>query len=392
MPLIDLKKSQFAGVYTDFYGHPTSYSYIPERVYSDLYDGSEGHYGYPLMNLPNVGGSFGLRGFASLRSSVDVGSIQGGTVYKEHHYNGSVYAVVPDMAIPPKLDGSGSGALAWDKMKPDQPSVQGLNAIYELKDVPGMLRQRFHAKNLHEIGDYHLALQFGWKPLLRDIRDFVLTHMNAQKVLKQLIRDEGRPIRRSTRIFDNSTVTSVSDVQTKSGTYVGPNFVTYFYKAPIRTRIITSTIDECWASARFRYYLPGGPRDVNWQRMMIARIFGLRVTPKVVYNAIPWSWLVDWFTGVGHLISNVDTSVVDRLAADYFYVMRKSGQKKTYVSDCTFYRTNSLASVTATVSGSSESFCKTRLTGDPFGWSTPENSLSASQLSILGALGLSRLR
>nr|UJQ84899.1 MAG: hypothetical protein 1 [Leviviridae sp.] len=283
---------------------------------------------------------------------------------------------------------SGYGAECYSKMKPDRSLMPGLNAIYELKDVPGLLKQRFELNGLHEIGDYYLALKFGWQPLLTDCINFVLTHINAQKVLKQLLRDEGKPVRRRIDLFD---IFSDPDITSGGGDLV-PLLVTYFYSAPGTYTNQVRSRDHLWASARFRYWLPPGPRDVLWTAKMKARIFGFKPTPRVVYNAIPWSWLVDWFSHIGYMIDNLDTTLVDRLAADYFYVMRNKEWIASQTVTSHLRRDQTLEPFAVTAVGTHRRGFKCREHGDPFGWATPETSLSGVQLSILGALGLSRLR
>jgi hypothetical protein len=117
----------------------------------------------------------------------------------------------------------------------------------------------------------------------------------------------------------------------------------------------------------------------------------LYLSPQFCWNALPWSWLADWFSNAGSILENLDVGVADRLAADYMYVMRT----KLY----TLQHTNTLklqtldgSPVPVSVTSLQQSAISTRLAGDPFGFSTSQNSLTNTQLSILGALGLSRLR
>jgi len=388
--------SALIGTFTDVYtGVKSPASSVITRRWSNLIDGAGGHYGYP--NFPSdrdVGGKFTLH-FSETQSFPQyLGEIQGYGPYSNISYKGSWMATLPLYGDPGFYwDGNsfGHAAVAYDKMKPDHPNMNLLNAIYELKDVPEMLRQRFQKNGLASLGSYYLGLKFGWEPLLKDVRDFVLTHLNAQKTLKQLIRDEGKPVRRRITLESASR-----DPVENSGPGAGPTeplFNSYMYDGThsqfAYRELITS---KTWASAQFRYWLPPGPRDVEWKARMLAAIFGLKPTPSSVYKAIPWSWLVDWFSNVGHVISNLDTSLVDRLAADYFYVMRQDGVTRSRTSTLGFFTKGSLAPFTATSLATSFSGTKTRIKGDPFGFGTPQNSLSGVQLSILGALGLSRIR
>lgn len=361
---------------------------------SEMYAGFNGHYGYP--NFPpdrNVGGRFFLNKYERSAPPVSVGKIDrcqlDGTFYR-----GAVNATFIGVS---KLNGtswspsSTQASDAWNRMKPTQPNFSGLNAVYELKDVPGMLKQRLSHNGLKDIGSYYLALKFGWEPLLRDIRDFVKTQMSAQKRLQQLLRDNGKPVRRGCTLYDIST-TSYSEGASYGA--LNPVFATQFYKSIPLFRDTVTTTERIWASGRYRYWLPGGPRDVAWQRKMIARIFGFKPSPKVVWDALPWTWLIDWFVDVGSMLENMEAGVADRLAADYFYIMYNktiTGRRESrgfFKKGCGSTQKTLEVQAVSTVIASH----KAREVGDPFGWNTPENTLSGNQLSILGALGLSRLR
>lgn len=383
------------------YVHCGDYLYFPtdgvdpkQQIQSAVNDSliwSDGHYGYP--DFPpdsNIGGAFRTSYWRTENGSCDVGTIQGGTVYSEHGYRGSVYTDSSWGSGPPSwIDPSNMGATAYDRMKPDKPSMNGLNAIYELKDVPYMLQQRFHAQNLSEIGDYYLALKFGWEALFKDVVSFVVTHRKAQQTLKQLLRDEGKPVRRKIQLSDSSNETYSAS---GGGNYLFPSFVSYFYADGGSYRNNSVTRHRQWASAQFRYWLPSGPRDVEWTNAILRKIFGFKATPAVVYRAIPWTWLAEWFTNLGDMIDNLETSLVDRLAADYFYVMDNVENLVESTCNSTYFQKDTLELVKASATGRIALGCKTRLPGDPFGWGTPENSLNGVQLSIMGALGLSRLR
>jgi hypothetical protein len=124
---------------------------------------------------------------------------------------------------------------------------------------------------------------------------------------------------------------------------------------------------------------------------MLFRLYGLRPTPSVIYNAIPWSWLIDWFSNAGDIIENLEVGVADRLAADYMYMMRENWGHVERFSTARIYRENGII---ADITSTSQRLLsvKTRVLGDPFGFNTSANNLTGMQLSILGALGLSRLR
>jgi len=358
----------------------------------ELVWGGGGHYGYP--NFPDnkdVGGDF-MVVYKTIKSgAVNVGTIQGGHVFQEYRYSGNVW-VTPNPSenmYSYQSTGSTLGATAYARMKPDRPAMNALNSIYELKDVPGQLKQAFQAKDLDKVEDWYLAQKFGWDALFKDVASFIVTQRKAQEILKQFIRDEGKPVRRRIMLSDSNTENWTD--HGSGGSFMGPSFVSYFY-GPGSYSVRGSLVDRTWSSAEFKYWLPSGPRDVGWTNDMLRKIYGLKATPAVVYRAIPWSWLASWFTNVGDMIENLETNIVDRLAASHFYVMRTREQVYEQTGTQTFWKAETLEPITVTATGTARIGCKSRVRGDPFGFGTPENSLNGVQLSILGALGLSRLR
>ena len=348
-------------------------------------------YGYPkLLGKRNVGGVFYLVKNEVLKGSKQV-SVKGAGIWSNYKYSGLVVSDQTYLATPTVKLADPYASEAYEKCRPDKANWAGLNALYELKDLPGMLRQRFHGSGLHEIGDYYLAQKFGWDPLLRDVRDMVITQMTAQKRLNQLLRDEGRPVRRSVKVYESSDTSSSGKISSVDGG-TSPGLVSQFYRNGW-TSTETEVFDKVWANAQFRYWLPGGPRDIAWRREILRRINGFRVTPKVIYNAIPWSWLIDWFSNAGSMLANIQSDIADRQAADYGYVMRYSG---------TILRRNSFVEMLEDAPGTKwfpvslqcrcEASTKMRANIGPFHPALKENQLSGVQLAIMGALGLSRLR
>lgn len=334
---------------------------------------------------------------SSFLVSTDFGHMPTGSVSmfranrNDWNYRGSLCVDVPNTFTPPTTPDLGNwGATAFARMKPTKPSFAGINAAYELRELPRMLKARF-TPDLKGASNYWLALQFGWKPLLRDVRELCSLQREAQKRLKQLLRDNGRPVRRRISLAETSDTSIISEGTVFGGTGLKPILDTRFFSGNDFRSVRETTSGEVWASARFRYWLPGGPRDIAWRRRMLAAIYGLYPTPSVVYNMVPWSWLVDWFTNLGDVIENMDAGVADRLAADYCYIMSTMRRIQTISQIVNYYNGQGAATSSIALSSQRGVIIKERLKGDPFGFGTKESSLSGMQLSILGALGVSRL-
>jgi len=163
------------------------------------------------------------------------------------------------------VNGASWGAQAFNNMKPTKPTFNGLNALYEMREVPEMLRQRFLSSGLKGIPNYWLALQFGWKPLLQDIRKMVTFQRNAERKLKWLLRHNGKPIRASSTLVDSTTETVPVRTDWSRPNPLG-SFVTQFFSGTPYSLNSTVVQDRVWAVAKYRYWLPDGPRDINWTR------------------------------------------------------------------------------------------------------------------------------
>lgn len=354
--------------------------------------GIGGHYGYPRFPpMTDVGGDFDLSQHTIQRWG-DIGQIQRnltpGTTYSGQ-FLGQISDPGFSMPSVPLGDGSAWGVDAYNKMKPTKPNFNALTALLELRDMPHLLKMNLKQNFLQFESNYFLAIKFGWEPFLRDVKNLVKTQMSAQKRLGQLIRDNDKSIHRTRVMLDQSDI--IREASGAAYSAIRPTLVTQFYKAIPRFRTTVRSVDKVWASGRFRYHLPPGPRDIVWKRKMLAKINGVYASPSQIYNAVPWTWLGDWFFNLGNALENAEPGVADRLAADYYYVMRYHGTTRDTTTTGYFYQPKTNAPVTYMGYAHEKSVRKTRVRGDPFGLGTTQESLSGTQLAILGALGLSRI-
>lgn len=396
----------------------TSYTYVPHGLTginaSQNHKRVRGHY--------ISGGPWFMRKVETIRT-FEYGTLQSyshNTLYRGGH---TVAHLSSPVLLPNWGTSSGDlkfqqdlgarGAEAWNRLRPDLPDFSILSSMYELKDLPGMFKQAVRVvrdrtraaskrSSMSHTGEYYLSIQFGWIPLYRDIRNFVKAHRAIQKRISQLIRDEGKSVRRSVRLKDEpyaESVTTRRDQKTPYNVDMSPLQVTQTYSGGKASTVTRHTYEtRTWAVGSFRYVLPPGPRNVDWNRKMYRRIMGGRLAPSQIYAVIPWSWLVDYFTDLGRFIDAISPGVADRLIADYAYLMRTVSAKtettgtlyakvgRTKVGNSYVYETRSFSASTVTTR-----VLKARVVASPFGWGIKQSSLNTRQLAILGALGLSRL-
>jgi hypothetical protein len=129
---------------------------------------------------------------------------------------------------------------------------------------------------------------------------------------------------------------------------------------------------------------------------------------------MPWSWLIDWFSSVGSIVSNLSTNAVDNEALTNSYAMktvevrddvivRTSWEGLDYqatsvdhnndqtISDDEFHDWYlSVPPGSDTLSYSLIKVNKLRAYATPFGFGFDMSALSLRQLAILAALAISR--
>jgi len=302
------------------------------------------------------------------------------------------------------------GAEAYNLLRPDLPDFSLATEIAELKDVFTLREQvreiRTHLKNRtsngrsakSNAGRYYLAIQFGYLPLVRSAIGLIKSARRVSKLVDQLIRDEGKPVRRQRHLsqYDIDTVSDVSTVTPNAypPNYIFPKHVTQCYvqgnvQRFVRTRVTSRT----WASARFRYILPKGPNGLGRDRYrLIARLLGGDLlTPDSLYQIMPWSWLIDYFVNLGDFVKSLTNGVVDRLYTDYFFLMREYTVDVN--EEVSFLIRNNFTGTAKRVycSRRTTTRYKIRIKGSPFGFGLTNESLNPHQQAILGALGLSKL-
>jgi hypothetical protein len=241
-------------------------------------------------------------------------------------------------------------------------------------------------------GSEYLNVQFGWKPLLADITDFMSGVRNLNKLINQYKRDAGRQVRRRysfppVQSFSESVVLENATVAIVGG---GRNSL---LDSTRRGQVVRSreTTVRRWFSGAFTYHLPDPGSWQSEHSGLAAKFLGVDITPETLWELAPWSWAVDWFTNVGDLIHNANRWSADGLVLRYGYVMEHSIVRDTY----THIGGNGFVSINANVFPEAYTFCtetKLRRRATPFGFGVNLSALTSQQNAIIAALGLSHLR
>lgn len=176
--------------------------------------------------------------------------------------------------------------------------------VYELKDIPMMLR---HAGDLlhkikrpsgldpaKEAAAATLAYQFGWAPLVGDLKkllSFGDAVAKQQRILKGAHSERG--IRRRVSFGEEKYATNgIDPVWSVYGLFLTPEF---------NSELGCKT----WGVVRWKV------RDStqvgkypSWNTSMRTALgFNAGMIPISVWKAIPWTWLIDWFADISNVLT-----------------------------------------------------------------------------------------
>jgi len=277
---------------------------------------------------------------------------------------------------------------------------------YPLSEVPRVLHERL--KEYRDLGSEYLNYAFGWKPFVSDLRKMYNLWQDVDKRLARIIRENGEGVHRKATVKDEKSVTSAqtefpfayANLRGAPPNYFGSwnwsTGVSSGSKGRSKQTVTSRSMEKVWFSGTFRYYIPDLSTS-QWDRRARRALFGANPSPELLWEVLPWSWLIDYFSNVGDVMSNA-SSGVDNLTVKRSFIMRHTLTEVTY----TVWSAHDARNTTGTFATSWPSVDNTWTStdvvetkardggGNPFGLHVELSSLSAFQLSILAALGISR--
>lgn len=146
-----------------------------------------------------------------------------------------------------------------------------------------------------DIPSEYLSYHFGWKQTWKDVNELLASPAKISKRVKFLIDRSGKPTTfRSKRSF----VSGASGVSAFDYEQFGDEYSQMYSSRVERTSelrlVINSTFD----------FPP--PTDMRFFWREYYKRLGIEPRVTDVYNLVPWTWLVDWFTGLGNYVELID--------------------------------------------------------------------------------------
>lgn len=293
------------------------------------------------------------------------------------------------------------GATAIARSSPVNPVAQmGVSLVEAQRDglpsLPGIQSWEARTKFLKGLGNEYLNQVYGWQPLKDEVLSVAGAARKHRDIMKTYDHGAGRDTHRSYRF------PLIRDSQSASlGAHIplgcDPHFVNQGSQGVTITK---ESVTERWFEGCFSHALPSSID--SWQRHIEAgreadHLFGLKLTPSLLWEATPWSWAVDWFSNAGDVINNVTNFGAAGQVMRYGYMMEETSVKVTIdLSDATYYVNSKLNNGQTTQKAGNcscgyEVVTKRRSPANPFGFGVSWDGLSPTQIAITAALGITRL-
>lgn len=231
--------------------------------------------------------------------------------------------------------------VAKSKMMPslsDGNSV--INFIYELKDFKkfgsrllrafnavGALRRRIVAYGAafwsawgslpwdskpKKASKGYLAWRFAWQPFVSDCKALLSKLLSLQRRIKQFIRGQKQ---KQQRYFGKNvqlpftggsytdTNWSIPPGSSNAAFYGGIS--TGYCGVSTRRQEYSQPTCRLTATMRYNYTLPASVSSMEGRIRSYLDILGVNANPAIIWNAIPFSFVVDWFVNIGGFLERI---------------------------------------------------------------------------------------
>jgi len=276
------------------------------------------------------------------------------------------------------------GATGFARCKPGNPTASVGQFLIELRDLPRIPFQQL--SKFRDLGSEYLNVVFGWKPFVQDLISMYNTFANLRAQLERLVANRGKPIKRRMRLGNTESVSTSSTTSPFGNVWLYPSTGTVSF--PSTKTVDVTTHQDFEFSGTFKYWIPDLGENL-WTNKATYALFGLNPTPKLLWDVIPWTWLIGWCSNIGDVLANISSNAVDSLVADHAYVVGKHTRvTTTTVNGGQMSLQGTVIPVTCSASITDEVLH--RVPASPYGFGILPTSLDAGQIAILSALGISR--
>jgi len=273
------------------------------------------------------------------------------------------------------------GASLVDAVRPTNPSVDTATTVAELFNEGKF----FSLTPDSSLSGNYLNYSFGIAPTVSFVKDFTTAARSADAILEQYERDAGKLVRRQWDLPKDITSDQGSGTLWTRWRFPSDTDQGFTYDLQGGWKWDRKRVIKRRFAGAFTYPLP----VEGWRRTLaeFERLYGVMPGIDTAWELVPFSFVVDYFSNAGSVLSNLNAFTLDGLVMPYGYVSEE------IISDYTFSGTYSYRETpTGPLKSRSQLLelkikQKRRRKANPFGFGV-DGDLTGRQLSILAALGI----
>jgi hypothetical protein len=245
------------------------------------------------------------------------------------------------------------------------------------------------------IGKEYLNVSFGWKPFLNDLYSIARQMLDISGEIRKYSALSGLA---TVRRYDFQPIVSNTLGNNIGGKFLnvgqGTNLSAWdsIYTSGSGSGVLnisTSSYEKIYFKGRFLFALNtsnGFLNNIEAYEQLANKLLGTRITPSVLWELAPWSWLIDWFVDVQSAMQAAGLRLADGYKMQYGYLMRTSVLSETYTVKGVNFINGPIGPFTSTTTLRKVE----RVKGTPFGFGVNLSGISAGQWAILAALAISK--
>lgn len=269
------------------------------------------------------------------------------------------------LSLPDRPTNAMLAAELLAKTNPSRPVVDMPLLVYELREIPQLLHKE-GLSWIQKLAHYNLSYHFGIKPLVNDVIKLISFTDEVAKREKELNQLASRGLRCARDLW--------------AGSNTGPRYETVHSADKFLLHHDGHIATTSKVRGFVEWKVPPNSRLMKGDRRALAKkcVLGMTIDFATAWNAMPWSWLVDWGANIGDILT------ASRNLTDASHGPVQIMSHTTSTCNFRFPHPEPVSPGSWTL----ESKQRRSLTHVPISAQLP--ILSAKQLSILGSIGVTR--
>jgi len=299
---------------------------------------------------------------------------------------------------------------ATNPSKPSASLADDLGQIYERSFFPeifspfrDVVLKYGRYLNIGKVPEQWLNYSFGWLPFKSDVQSLIAAVVSSKRILQQYARDSGNDVRRrydfavingsGSGVCNSPQTTYTTPTANPKSQFTDPSWGTLNILYPngsYRTNWTQISKQKIWFKGCYVYNLPVSSPTLDFMAKC-ERLLGVDLTPADVWDLAPWTWLADWQSDIGSVISNASYLAGQKTVLKYGYLMCETTLETVYSAESSALSgIRGLYGINDDIAVFWTSIRKERFRSTPYGFGLDPSSFSTDQWSILGALGLTK--